>query len=301
MEINKNRVCLLAGVVLVVLAVILIPLGLKRLPGVSESEAGISDEQKDAKVMEVTASSALSGKSEASDDESSAAKDNTFILAANQPLDSPLSKFWNLVYTEVLRPLDIQLELSFYPLARASYVADMGLVDGEPARIYNYAGLHPDLVRVDEPVYSFSIVAFAADPSISELNGWESLRDTDYMVEYARGAVLPRDRLIKVVKEENLTSIATAPQGLKRLAFKMTDVYVDMDDIMPLLQDLSLQEKIRVVGLMESMPLYMYVHKKHQALVPQLKESIKALNEEGVIQQYRDDIFGISKKKEVRE
>ncbi|MCP3940462.1 MAG: hypothetical protein GY710_03145 [Desulfobacteraceae bacterium] len=222
--------------------------------------------------------------------------ENKFIMAAPRPADSPLFKFWLLIYSEIFRRLDIQLDLIYFPAKRASQEADEGKVDGEPARIYSYAFSHPKLIRVEEPTNQINVVAYVADPSISKLKGWDSLRNTDYLIEYTRGAKLVHDNLTKVVKEKNLSNVTNTSQGLERLALNRIDVFVDNNDvIMPLLHDpkFGLHGKIRMAGHMASMPLYMYMHKKHLDLVPQVVKIIKAVKAEGLVEHYRKIAFGV--------
>lgn len=224
-------------------------------------------------------------------------KVNTFRMAINRPRESPLYRWVELIYTEVFSRLNIKLEVESYPLKRASTHANTGKVDGEPARIYSYATSYPNLVRVEESVFSMTVVAYTADPSTPELNGWKSLKNTDYLIEYPHGMKICEDNLSKVVKPEQLRSISESHQGLAMLADKRIDLYVDdLNATAPLVHDpkLQLQNKVRVVGVMESIPLYMYVYKRHQSMTPQLATIIKTMKSEGLIEQYRKTAFGIS-------
>ncbi len=237
--------------------------------------------------------------------EATTLKDNTFIMAANRPEDSSRYKFWNLVYTEIFRRLDINLEMTYFPMKRASTEADSGMVDGEVERIYDYAAAHPNLVRVEEFLSLDNINAYvAASSNIQGLNGWDSLTNTSYWVEYTRGSKIDRDNLTRVVDKERLSSITTALQGLKKLAANRIDVFVCSEPTaIPNLQDPKhgLQGRIRKAGLMESVSLYMYVHKRHEALAPRISKIIKALKAEGLVEQYWNTAFKIGEVKKVEE
>ena len=232
-----------------------------------------------------------------SQEKSTSLAENRFIMAANRPEDSPVYIFWNLFYTEVFKRIGIQFELRYYPMKRATVELDKGRVDGEPVRIYSYADTHPNLRRVDESVYSMNVVAYATKSSISDLNGWESLRGRDYRVEYPRGMKISQDNLSKVVETDKLSEISEASQALKKLIANRIDVYIDDDIVItPLLRnpEFKKQGKIRTVGIMESVPLYMYVHKKHESVIPQLMESIRAVKAEGLVEHYHEIAFGVS-------
>jgi hypothetical protein len=157
------------------------------------------------------------------------------------------------------------------------HIAGAGEVDGEPARIYTYGESHPNLVRVNEPGYHMNDRAYTTNTSIGVLNGWNILKEKDYSIAYARGMKISRDNLANAVKPERLNDISTAYQGLQKLATKRLDLYIDDDSVTtPLLNSNSLElQEIRVAGLMETTPLYMYIHKKHRELAPKLAEVIE--------------------------
>lgn len=230
--------------------------------------------------------------------ETSTINNNTFILAVNRPPDSSWYKFWGLVYTEMFKRLDIKLKIKYFPMKRASVEADVGRVDGEALRIYSYADIHPNLVRVEEYLLSENIYAYVNKSSgIRELRGWDSLLNTTYRVNYIRGSKICGDNLTRVVNKENLSTITTAIQGLKKLTVDRIDIYVASEpSVVSYISDPqnSLYGKIRKAGLMESVHLYMYVHKRHKALAPHFAEIINNLKIEGLVLQYWKTAFKTS-------
>ncbi len=228
-------------------------------------------------------------------------KDNNFVMAFIRPETQYVGKWQKLVHTEVFKRLGIKAEFRNYPPKRASIEADAGNVDGEPARIYQYATEHPNLIRVEENLFSMNYSAFAVQDSIPQLKGWDSLKGTDYRVEYWRGIKITEDNLHRVVRNENLSAITEQVQGLKKLVSGRTDLFVDEESGILTLSQLPefKDSKIRSVGIMESAPLYPYLHKKHASLAPKMAEIIKAMKAEGLIEQYRmmlDKEFGIVRK-----
>jgi len=230
-----------------------------------------------------------------------AMKDNTFVMAIGRPENDYLGKWQRMSYTEIFNRLGIKVEFRDYPPKRASIETDAGNVDGEPGRPHRYAAEHPNLIRVEASPFFQNFSAFAAKGSIPLLKGWDSLKGTDYKVEYRRGVTTCETNLSKAVSKENLTDITDPIQGLKKLASGRIDLFVyDEEWILPLLQTPEFKDsKIRSVGLMESVPLYAYVHKKNAALASKMAEIIKAMKSEGLIEQYRmtvDKEFGIVRK-----
>ncbi|MCP3892916.1 MAG: amino acid ABC transporter substrate-binding protein [Desulfobulbaceae bacterium] len=230
--------------------------------------------------------------------EISTINNNTFVLAVNRPPDSSWYKFWDLAYTEIFKRLDVKLKIKYFPMKRASVEADVGRVDGEALRIYSYAAIHPNLVRVEEYLLSEKIVAYVNRSSeIRELKGWDSLLNTSYRVNYIRGSKICGDNLTRVVNKENLYTITNAIQGLRKLSTNRIDVYVASEpSVVSFISDPQndLYGKIRKAGLMESINLYMYVHKRHKALAPQFAEIINNLKDESLVVRYWKTAFKIS-------
>lgn len=217
-----------------------------------------------------------------------ALKDNTFVMAFIRPETQYLGKLQRLIYAEVFKRLGIKIEFRDYPPKRSSIEADAGNIDGEAGRPYEYLPEHPSLVRVEE-FFNINFSAFAVKDSIPQLNGWNSLRGTDYKVEYLLGVKKPEYNLSKVVKNENLSAITEQVKGLKKLVSGRTDLFVDEESsILTLLNTPEFKNsKIRIAGMMEAATTYPYLHKKHAALAPKIAEIIRAMKAEGLIEQYR--------------
>lgn len=226
----------------------------------------------------------------------SAKTDNAFYMVINRPEGSPLYEWTRLIYEEVFRRLNIEVKFDYYPLKRAGIQTDSGESDGEPARVYSYAENYTNLLRIEEAVFSMTVVAYAADPEIKGLKGWESLRGTEFQIEYPRGMKICELNLPKIVKKEFLHSISGSYQGLARLAEKRTDLYIDdLNSASPIINnpELGLKDKINIAGVMASAPLYMFVHKRHRGKVARLANIIRAIKSEGLVEKYRIEAFGI--------
>ena len=220
--------------------------------------------------------------------------DRPFLLVINRSEDSLVYKYLNMIYSEVFKRMDIPMTMTYLPLKRGAAQVASGKFDGETTRIRAYEDSHPTLIRVKESLYSVNVSAFALNFFIEELNGWDSLKGSDYKVEYPRGVLLSEINLKKVVKPENLSNITTPQQGLKKLLRHRTNVYIDDElVIFPLLNkfDATYHGAIEKVGVMESVPLYMYIHKKNYLLEPRLSKVIKEIKEEGLITEYQQSVF----------
>lgn len=204
--------------------------------------------------------------------------------------NSDYGTFLTLVFTDAFDRMGYEFIYSGYPAARASAMSDAGLADGEISRVYEYQSAHPNLIRIEEPLYTTAFVAFAVKPGIT-LNGWESLKDTAYFVEYRRGVKLSRSRLSRVVEGHRLSDVSSAVQGLKKLVSGRTDLYIDVEftiretikDLNPDIFDIS---GLYQAGIMQTVDAFAYLHKRHAALVPELTGILKTMKQEGRFDDY---------------
>lgn len=221
-----------------------------------------------------------------------AAAGQKFILVSGVPKDQGIGKWGYLVFDEAFRRLGMELDYQVYPPKRATELAVAGEVDGEVARHAQYAETYPSMVRVDEVIISMKQVAFAKDPLL-KLENWDSLKGTNYRVDYRRGEQISEVRLPPVVKPENLNAVTDHIQGLKKLAAGRTDIYVGpADTVAPLLQTAEFKDAgIHMAGVLEEILSYPYVHQKHADLAPKLAAVLKQMKAEGLFEQYLKQVM----------
>ena len=220
---------------------------------------------------------------------SSFAGEKTIVMVFPETKENFLGKWLYLSYTEAFKRLGLKLVYEHYPSKRCMYLSDAGKVDGELGRIYNYNEAHPNLMRVEESSFSVKIAAFAADASI-KLNGWESLRGTDYKVRYVLGIKISEDNLPKVVSSKNLYFTFDAYSGINALISGHTDLYVDeeMSTVSVLKRTKEFKNaEVQIAGVMEEVFLHAFLHKKNADLVPKLSTVLYEMKLEGLIEKYR--------------
>ncbi len=220
---------------------------------------------------------------------SSFAGEKTIVMVFPETKENFLGKWLYLSYTEAFKRLGLKLVYEHYPPKRCIYLSDAGKVDGELGRIYNYNKAHPNLMRVEESSFSVKIVAFTTDTSL-KLNGWESLRGTDYKVRYVLGIKISEDNLPKVVSPKNLYFTFDAYSGINALISGHTDLYVDeeMSTVSVLKRTKEFKNaEVQIAGVMEEVFLHAFLHKKNAALVPKLSTVLYEMKLEGLIEKYR--------------
>jgi hypothetical protein len=215
------------------------------------------------------------------------AAEKQITLSMEKSLDSPDGRFLSLVYTEAFKRLGISFYVKEAPSQRGSFMADSGEIDGLLSRIYSYNETHPNLIQVEEPHWHSGFLAVAKDSSI-QLDGWQSLSNTQYRVTYVRGTEGCERKLPQVVRPKNLERVDTVSQGLKKLRAGWTDIVVssEMGVINILHSDEFKDSGLRVVGVMEKFSSHAFLHKKHQELVPQLSTVLADMKKEGLLEAY---------------
>lgn len=202
----------------------------------------------------------------------------TLTLSTNNtPLDR---KALEQLSQESLRRIGVDLKLVSLPSERSLTAANLGEVDGEGLRVAGLGGPdgpYPNLIQVPERFVRISFVAFAKNATISLDNGWDSLKP--YRIAFINGwkmfeANAQGARVVnKVDKPEQL--------------FRMLDegrvdlvLYTHADGLL-LARNLGLTSVAPLSPALKEVDMYLYLHKKHQALVPKLTQAIRDLKADG--------------------
>ena len=202
----------------------------------------------------------------------------TLTLSTNNtPLDR---KALEQLSQESLRRIGVDLKLVSLPSERSLTAANLGEVDGEGLRVGGLGGPdgpYPNLIQEPERFVRISFVAFSKNATISLDNGWDSLKP--YRIAFINGwkmfeANAQGARVVnKVDKPEQL--------------FRMLDegrvdlvLYTHADGLL-LARNLGLTSVAPLSPALKEVDMYLYLHKKHQALVPKLTQAIRDLKADG--------------------
>ncbi|MES2126590.1 MAG: hypothetical protein V4463_04905 [Pseudomonadota bacterium] len=201
---------------------------------------------------------------------------------------SPQGPWLDLIYREAFRRLGYDFRFMNVPGKRASALSDAGEVDGEIHRVPGYGAAHPNLLLVDEPHFMGKFVAYAKRPIVLA-PGWDSLKGTTYLIEYRLGSQRIEDMLRTRVDPARISTVGVPDQGLQKLAFGRSDLFIDVNyNVDLLLEDARYREAgIHPVAVMEETGGYAFLHKKHAALVPRLVEVLQQMKREGLVDAYQ--------------
>ena len=207
---------------------------------------------------------------------SAAAADTTTITVStnNTPLDRQalhdLSK-------EAFRRIGVEFKLVTLPSERSLHSANLGEVDGEGLRVAGLSGQYPNLVQVPERYIGISFVAFARDATIRLEQGWESLKP--HRVAFINGwkmfeANASGARSVsKVDKPDQLFLMLDS--GRVDLA-----LYTRSDGV-ALARGMGLGAIAPIAPALKDVDMYLYLNRKHEALVPRLSQALREMKADG--------------------
>jgi polar amino acid transport system substrate-binding protein len=196
------------------------------------------------------------------------------VSTNNTPLDR---KALQVLSQEALRRIGVDFRLVSLPSERSLLAANLGEVDGEGLRVAGLAEQYPNLVRVPERYVSTSFVAFARDATISLDHGWNSLQP--YRVAFITGWKLFESQaggarvVHKVDRPEQLFEMLD--HGHADLA-----LYTQADGV-ALVRKLGLATIAPVQPTLQDVDLYLYLNRKHEALVPRLARALREMKADG--------------------
>lgn len=200
--------------------------------------------------------------------------DTITVSTNNTPLDR---KALNELSQEAFRRIGSNFKLISLPSERSLHSANLGEVDGEGLRVAGLGSQFPNLVQVPERYLSVSFVAFAKDASIKVDHGWESLKP--FSVAFITGwkmfeANASGARIVnKVDKPEQIFQMLEG--GRVDLA-----LYTRADGV-ELLRSMGMRAITPLSPSLKEVDMYLYLNKKHEALVPQLAKALREMKADG--------------------
>lgn len=198
----------------------------------------------------------------------------TLRFAISIKESDPLFDISQRYYNEVTRTIDgLNIKLVYRPLKRSYYELIEGEIDGDVSRIER-AYANTDVIRVPVPVSSLSGTLF----SHNENHNIDELMSNDYSIIVIRGSLA----IVEYLEENGIiyNSVNSIEQAFKlldtgRVDFFISDLFVkrsyDKDKIY---DNVYISDEI-----LFTIPLYVFVLKRHEKWVAKISESIKRINE----------------------
>ncbi|MBF0509586.1 MAG: transporter substrate-binding domain-containing protein [Deltaproteobacteria bacterium] len=188
------------------------------------------------------------------------------------------------VVKEACRRIGVEVKIVMLPSERALINANDGIDDGNFARIRGMSDLYPNLVRVPEEITEFEFTAFTKNLNI-QTTDWAGLKPYNVGIitgwKILESSIVGAKSLVKVKDERVLFNL---------LAQDKADVVVyDKRQGLVLLGGMKLTQIKTLSPALAKRSMYIYLHKKHQALVPALAAAIKTMKEDGTYKKIMDE------------
>ncbi len=215
------------------------------------------------------------------------------VMVTYTDLDISSKNLTTMIYEKAFDRLGYSLVVKQFPAKRASIMADRGSVDGELLRANDYIHTHPNLIRVEvSPFYPQTYAAYSMDSTV-KLDGWQSLEGTVYKINYKRGYQRAKEKLVPIVAPENLEAINRSVLGLRKLIIGRIEIYIDAEHTINTI--LTTKEfkgtPVHTAGIMESITMHAYLHKRHEKLASKLSQMLGQMKLSGEIKKYRSIIL----------
>ena len=205
-------------------------------------------------------------------------------LVLNTAFTAPLSNdqntgFVDIVVREALARIGYDLETVRLPAERALINANAGIDDGDLLRIAGLQGIYPNLVQVPERIIGLEFVVFTRQEEL-RVDDWEDLAPLSVAI-ITGWKILERS----IPDSTHLTTVKNVDQLFTLLARDRVDAVVYSRRVG--LGYLA-RHDIRRVRLLEPplnrRDMYVYLHRKHQHLVPKLAAALRAMKADGSYQ-----------------
>lgn len=218
----------------------------------------------------------------------------TLVLATPRPDGNYGGVLLRRIYQELFRRAGVPIEIRTMPTARLVLELASGHVDGDLSRPWAFADSQPTLIRVDEPVLDIVFALWAVNPHIV-LNRLEDLPASGYSVSFARGVLECEKGLQAWLPPQRIADVTTTVSALNMLYYGRNELHCGVD--VAVLSDAGNSEfagraaLIKVINIAKPSSLYLYLQRKHAALVPQLSQILKKMRSDGTLDHLRKDVL----------
>ncbi len=202
--------------------------------------------------------------------EEGARRELTFAVGFDEPIAAD-----RIVYTTLQR-MGIGVSITALGMDSAIQGTNNGVYDGLCSQASGLEEDYPFLVRVPEMVSTNRYYAYALAGTELQCSGWEDLKGlrvgTLYEKTYTK-ANLPQT-IAGHVEKRNWGDLLGALNN-KECDVVIASSRLSTESVMP--------DNVVNIGLLDTVPSYMYLNKRNEELIPQMAEVIKDMREDGTL------------------
>lgn len=202
----------------------------------------------------------------------------TFSTIENSPYATISERVMRVAYSR----LKIDISTVSLPATRALMTANSGTVDGELYRIKNVQAKYKNLIMIPVPIGKLEGIAITWKKDLS-ITSWGSLSDQN--VCFRRGVKFAEAGLSKIKAQ----AVGTNKQLFSMLNTKRCDVIIIARiTSIPMVADFINTQKSKLYqSVLQSYPLFHYLHKKNRHIEPKLSQALLEMQQEGLIEALR--------------
>ena len=200
-----------------------------------------------------------------------------FNITSQQPLNTENHDgFMDEVTREALRRIDYKLSINRLPAERGLRNANNGLIDGEMSRIKGLEKIYPNLVRVPEKIMDWGFYDFTKK-KIDLKQGWASLNNKN--VSFINGwKILEKN----IPKSAAITKTRNSEQLFSLLKKDRSDYIVyERWGGNYMVKKFGIKNVSMIRPALAEKEMFIYLHKKHKALVPRLAQALVSMKNDG--------------------
>jgi ABC-type amino acid transport substrate-binding protein len=170
------------------------------------------------------------------------------------------------------------------PLERAIEEANDGVTDGDMHRIADVAALYPNLLTVPTPINKVYLVIYGRGADMLTKTRADIMK---MKIAYPRGVLLQR----KYSKGMNTTEARVYATTFDMLFNGRVDAVMmsHVDTEAQITERRYPERPVMWPHVWASEPLYLVLHRRHEALIPRLDTALQQMQREGLIERYYDD------------
>lgn len=218
------------------------------------------------------------------------ADENVPVLRLNDAYSAPFTTpehdgFLDIVAGRIFAEAGVRLELVRLPAERALKNANAGIDDGDLARIAGLEKVYPNLVRVPEKLLDIEFVAFGKNRH--QAVSWSVLRKQT--AGYLIGWKIYENKL---KGSKSVLAASNANQLFELLERDRIDVALYARFMgQARLKQLGYNDIYQLRPTLASRQMFIYLHKRHAALVPKLTRALRSMKRSGRYQRELDKML----------
>lgn len=191
--------------------------------------------------------------------------------------------FHDLLTIEAFGRVGLVADIVWLPGERSLLNVNQGIDDATVVRIAGLESNYPNLRRVPEPIMRWEFVGFARNVSFAT-DSWASLRD--YNVAFINGWKILENN---IADAQSLTKVRDTDQLFNLLVNDRADVIIyEKWEGLHVVASRGLDDVRLLAPPLASPEMYMYVHEKHEALIPALAAALGDMKQDGTYQDFYD-------------